>query len=308
LAVLAIVILTSSAIVGSLAEKNQQLRNYQQVRVTTNPPGAKVAFVPIDKRTGEASTNPEEVVRPQRTTPFTARLQPGRYFVEAVIFRDDDVPDIAEEYFNVHPLSLMVKDPVITNRKPRADNMNTVHIKIRRTNAVVADMIPIQLSDELRSKDSSLPRLLYVDRNKVTPLKPRLTADGRAEKAFVDFETAMKRAAYLGKRLPTAAEYDAILEMIKQNKVEFSDRALQDLFSKPVEWTTTRYDYPDDAGTPATSAALHSMHILKGGGKPDNFYGLQRSVEGDFLAHPDTSSQEIGFRCVRSGEPRFAKP
>jgi eukaryotic-like serine/threonine-protein kinase len=55
----------------------------RKIRFTTNPIGARVAFVPIDRNTGEPV--PEQAVHPRDVTPLKTQLKPGRYLVSAVI-------------------------------------------------------------------------------------------------------------------------------------------------------------------------------------------------------------------------------
>src|SRR4029453_16934802 len=66
-----------------------------------NPPGARIAIVPIDKRTGEPNTYAGAVIRPSGKTPLALYLKPDDYFVEAAIFHDDGTTDIAEVYRKV---------------------------------------------------------------------------------------------------------------------------------------------------------------------------------------------------------------
>jgi hypothetical protein len=81
---------------------------------------------------------------------------------------------------------------------------------------------------------------------------------------------------------------------------------LQGLSRGLAEWTTTKYDFRAAATGRAREGAakLQTMHILKGYGDPEKLRGLVRMPDA-LLAPPDSESPMIGFRCVRSGAPRF---
>jgi len=59
------------------------------VRFTTQPPGAKVAFIPLDPVSG--FPQPEQIVHAWGTSPVQVRLPPGDYLVEAY-FQGPDAP------------------------------------------------------------------------------------------------------------------------------------------------------------------------------------------------------------------------
>ena len=83
--VLVAVVVVSSAMIRSLNDQNYRLQGYRSVMVTTKPPGARVAFIPIDSRTGEPDPDPAKIIRPQGTTPLRFLVKPERYLVEAVV-------------------------------------------------------------------------------------------------------------------------------------------------------------------------------------------------------------------------------
>ena len=81
---------------------------------------------------------------------------------------------------------------------------------------------------------------------------------------------------------------------------------MDDLFGGLAEWTTTKYDFRAAVHNQSREAAskLSSMHVLQGYGHPEKLSGLVRMPD-ELIAPPDSMSPMIGFRCVRSGAPRF---
>ena len=84
--------------------------------------------------------------------------------------------------------------------------------------------------------------------------------------------------------------------------------SMDDLFGGLAEWTTTKYDFPGTVSNQRYDARLRSMQVLKGYGDPDKLPGLVPTGNAALLAPPDSNSPMIGFRCVRSGTPRFVTP
>ena len=117
-------------------------------------------------------------------------------------------------------------------------------------------------------------------------------------------------AAALGKRLPSAAEYDAIVEYAKHQDPSSSEsntpRILEGLFNNVAEWSTTRYKFPGK-GDPG-SIAQTRLVILKGFEHLAPAPDLTQSLDGEWLASPSSESPQIGWRYVRSGAPRFVTP
>jgi len=67
------------------------------VTLTSEPTGAKVAFIPLNPRTGRPL--PEKILHAPGTTPITARILPGEYLVE--VYMDGDNGDFHEVYRHV---------------------------------------------------------------------------------------------------------------------------------------------------------------------------------------------------------------
>ena len=113
------------------------------------------------------------------------------------------------------------------------------------------------------------------------------------------------------KRLPSAAEYEAIVQAAKESAV--SDVAsgepakIEDLFGGVAEWTTTKW-HARVKGPAAVAIKIQNSHELAGYGDPDKLPGLTRMPDNKLIAPPEIPSSSIGFRGVRSGTPRFVKP
>jgi len=108
----------------------------------------------------------------------------------------------------------------------------------------------------------------------------------------MSFEAAKVRANSHNRRLPSAVEYEAILNAAANTNLhDASGRpvSLGDLFDDVAEWTTTMYD-PEWRGNDSALAKLRTMHILKGYRDPTKLPGLSQALDGNLLAAPDTNS------------------
>jgi hypothetical protein len=296
-----IVLAAASAIIKSINEKSYREQGYQQVNVMTEPPGARVAIVPIDKRTGEPNPNPDLVIRPRGRTPVTVYLRPGDYFMEAARRGEGDAVDLGEESVTLLSPELMPKRSVSTSEGGREEYARTVKIKLKRTADVIADMVAVPVDEQLRRRHPLLPELLYVDAHETTPdTYPKAVTNDKGQ-AYIDFDNARAATRGQGKRLPSADEYDAILKAVRDGQV-----TVDDLSGGLAEWTTTKFDF--QGGIQNNSEKLRNMHVLKGFSDAGRFPDLLWWPDGYLLAPPDSRSPHIGFRGVRSGAPRFVTP
>ncbi len=295
--VLALLVAGAGVRIAALTEKNYELEGYRTVYVTSEPAGARVAFVPIDERTGEPNPDPAGIVRPRGTTPLTLELKTGNYFVEAVLPTSAGLPDFAEVYRSVpKPRATPHAMAQLDWRYDREQTVPLRKIEILTTAEIVANMVRVPIDEATRHDNPLLPKVLYVDAKETTP------DDYPAASVFFG---AANRARSLSKRLPSAAEYDAILEYAKRHQLTMvgseEQAAVQDLFGGAPEWTTSKY-------VDSRKHALKELSdhlVLKGYGDIDRFPELLRSADGQLLGSPQEPSPMIGFRCVRSGAPRF---
>ena len=265
-AILAIVFIvgTSSVVIRHLIRANYDLQGNVKTEIKTEPAGASITIVPIDHRTGEPSLDSSSILRPEETTPLRVPLRPGDYLIEAVLPSAGDIPDFAEVTVTV-PSSDVLGQTREVNSRVDNDNGKRVTldpIVILPNNSVTADMIAVPIDAELRHKSPSLPELIYVDaketsfadegagRRPISNTSGNGIRDGLAK--------AIERAAKLGKRLPSAAEYDAIVKAANENTLRYAasgrPATIADLAGGLAEWTTTKYDFPGSGSARQISA------------------------------------------------------
>jgi serine/threonine-protein kinase len=308
-ALVVVVAATASSMVHTAREETERLGK-RPVLIDTNPSGARIAIVRIEPRTGEPDLKSEIL---EGVTPLKTHLKPGAYFFEAVRPGKGAVPDVVEETWEI-PVEGGVPDFDRQRNLDRGDDPNRLKIglsKFRDTNGVIANMIAVPIPEKLRRKNPLLPKLLYVDAKETRPIDLGAT--------FVTFENARFNLKNAGKRLPSVAEYEALVEALKDQDVGPTAMAmptdLNDLVAGHAEWTSTKYHF-NGVGPPKDLSAINSMIVLKGHNPtlpPDSPLvrqntGLLPMPDGNLLAPPDCQSPLIGYRGVRSGTPRFLKP
>jgi serine/threonine-protein kinase len=200
----------------------------RKVRFTTNPPGARVVFVPIELETGNPV--PESAVRPRDVTPLQTKLKPGRYLVVAVV-----------EGHGFHEVYRMVPAPGEEQMKGRYKHQSWTIDKdgvtdlpaienIPTTVEVTAGMVKL-FGGEFDAGDSKLPDApkhrrtvapFWLAQTEVTVgeyrrVRNRLP-DGLAANAgltgdsdpvtHVNYFNALDFTEHLGLRLPTEWEYE----------------------------------------------------------------------------------------------------
>ena len=302
------VLVAASAVIKSISDENYRQQGYQRVQVITNPPGARIAIVPIDRRTGEPNISPGAVIDPREKTPLTVYLKPDDYFVEAIISGEEGILDIAEVYQTVLPPELLRRSDMKRNKYDgREERSREVkfNIDIKPTADIIADMVPVLIDHDLRQKNPLLPELLYVDRKETTPREVNRAGASKDGQRYIVFETAKQELRAKSKRMPSAAEYDAIIQAVTDGQLKKvasgAKTTVEDLFTGLAEWTTTKYDFPGAVEDRNNVEKLNNMYLLKGYGDPEKLPGLLRFVGGVLLAPPDSHSPLIGFRGVRSG-------
>jgi serine/threonine protein kinase len=299
---LSLVLTMAGFSIASLKEKNLKLQGFRPVRVTTTPPGARVAFVPIDARTGAPNSSPERIIRPSESTPLTVELKPNRYLVE-VVLPDNNTPDFAEVEVTLPPAETagMTRENRLSGDPDDLYSLPSIIIPSSKT---IADMVALPIDAELRRKNPSLPEQLYVDANESSnesSRDPNLALE-------TGIDRATNRALSRGLRLPSALEYDAMVKAAETHQLRYvgSERPakLDGLFGGLAEWSATIYQYPG-TGRASGVTKLSGLHVLKGYGDPGVLPGLLHVTTGELVAPADSTSPMIGFRCVRSAAPRF---
>jgi tRNA A-37 threonylcarbamoyl transferase component Bud32 len=309
-AVLTVFIALAGFAVASLMEQNRILEGYRHVRVETVPAGAVVAFVPLDDRTGEPNPDPAAIIRPPGVTPLEFDVKAARYFVEAVLPGNPDHPDFAEVQRNV-PKPGTAPAAVIHKFHGNGNLVRLQPIEIKPSEDAIEEMVCVPIDEAARRKNPLLPKMLYVDAKEITADDDRAwvrtTGDGTS---YIPFNGAASGVEGMGKRLPSAAEYDVIStfgKFGKHREANGSDSkapsVVDDLLGGAPEWTTSRYVF---SGKEQGSVdRLSDRLILKGYDRADVFPHLLRSADGQLLGSQKEESPLIGFRGVRSGAPRF---
>jgi serine/threonine protein kinase len=309
---LAVIVTTAAAMINSLKDENYKLQGYRLVVIDTEPPGARLAFVPIDERTGEPDQNPAGIIRPPGKSPIETRLKAGNYLIEAVLSADGNNADFAEVRRTIVPSETRSKhQPENAPLTYGDENVQRLEpIRIPRTNDVIKNMIAVRIDDDLRRGNTLLPALLYIDANETTPnganrKRARPSDDQRFGESMNGWQIPV------GKRIPSADEYDAIMKALSDGEPRYTTSGkpapLDDLYAGAAEWTSTLYDY-QKSGQSSYIASLHIMHVLKGYGDSTKLSGIRRTRDGTLIAPPDPRLPYIGFRGVRSGAPRFVAP
>lgn len=283
-----------------LAEQKYRLEGWRTVKITTTPPGAQLAIVPIDELTNEPNPDPAGIVRPEGRTPLFVDLKPGQYFIEAVLPEREGVADFAEVRRTV------TKRDDASSQNRRVAKQKTEYITFRTISTYSLQnktdpMILVSINDELRVANPVLPESIYIHSREI-------------ENESQTYRSAEIAAEEAGSRLPTAAEYDAIVASVSNftggtNKSRSSGTP-QDMTAGAPEWTSTRYVFPGQISPLAPRTFLDERSkwlILKGYNKLDDFAGLEPTIQGDLVGSDELEYSSIAVRGVRSTEPRFVK-
>jgi hypothetical protein len=223
-------------------------------------------------------------------------------------------PDFVEVYRTIAPLDMLSEKQAQFDDGIGEPPPVEILVRVHHFNDVTADMVIVPIDDELRGRNPSLPKVIYIDARETRPddikvanKDPAITGAGDVmSERFILFTDAKRLAEERGKRLLSAIEYDASLKSTKNDGL--GDRALPaDFIGGFPEWTTSTFDYAGVGSSPAV-ARLRNMLVLRGYGDPDGFRGIQRSADGQLISSPEAQSPMIAFRGARSDAPRFVKP
>ena len=185
-------------VAGSLAQRNRKLQGYQSVTLRTEPPGARVAFVPINE-IGELLV--EQVVRPPGVTPVTTELLSGEYFMEVVL------PDGRfHQVIRRVPIPGKPIESTYAHQSWKIDQANIVQLSILKIpgDDVSQDMLRanarLSRNGVITERSFFFDRMAHVIGNKV--------AIGKFGLRELDLNSTIAMAEREGKRLPTDIEYD----------------------------------------------------------------------------------------------------
>jgi serine/threonine-protein kinase len=360
----AVVLVLFSLTVGAMAlaqnlrRKNRELLGIQAVTLETNPPGATVVFVPLDERTGEPVGS--KLIRPRSLSPVTEDLLPGDYLVVAAL--DDE--RFMEAYRHV---------PHGEDATGAESNVNYQHRNFFRSEngmmALPVVNIPssnvtagMTLVNNLENDSSGQRRngrkagSFYVDVTEfrvddldtivVPGSHQSLPWQERIPRGFainkVSYDDAVHFAELVGKRLPSAEEYEFAATQGWTNRFPWGDRSVEDmqtsglqkfgpvgeppwdvlpsnpsvrgLCSNVAEWTSTiphnELENPRLNLIPVRGRGADQYRVIKGG---DETIVEGKSVESSKSRDPRANLSMIrslakpglGFRCYRSARPRL---
>lgn len=313
---------TAASAAGFFAQQNDELRGLQMVAITSDPPEATLAVVPLDEVTYEPNRDPTTHIH--GSTPFEEELPPGDYLIVAAL------PDgrFHEVYRHVP------KDATALPAGYR-------HLwwGLRKDGSVELEPIvipPLETTERMAPIVNGLDRFWmdcheytvgeyqsYVGHTPIdTTWQP--VADDYA--VTVNFHDAMVLAERLGKRLPSIREYEIAVAKCDPSKTPPARAPLQSaltlfddvtrtsppisgLRSNVAEWTITRPSRAPrvDSEEAALIPGLALFQIIQPGNLGLNSQGEQRPGGGSVISiRPQYEfSPDLGFRCVRSAAPRF---
>ena len=219
---LALVALVAIMVASSLAVKNLALSGYQEISITTEPPGARIAFARLNEL-GELL--PGQVVSSGAPTPIRTKLLPGDYFVEVVwpdgrfhqVFRHiPNSTDVARRGMDRFRVWSEGQDGTIILRaiyRPPVDvarDMNEV--RDSNSDAFLVDSHDLTYG-ELGKRKSQYPFSRTIDPDPNNSVEPQ------------PFDEAVTLAELLGKRLPTNREYACLARSVPSPSGAVTDEA-----------------------------------------------------------------------------------
>ena len=296
-AALVVVILAAfaSSIIGALRERNYFLEGYRPVLITSRPAGANVILVPIDERTGEPTMDLTTAIRPRGVTPLTTKVKPGTYLIEAALAGGGAADGFAEVYRTIVGRKLSEAE----KHANRAAGRNEMTLELNdfvipSTVEPRGDEVAIKFDEAALRHNGLLPEtlLVSVDETDMTQL-------GLSN---ANLETASRFLERDERRLPSAAEYDAVIATL--NSSSGPKPHLRNLFGGLPEWTTTRYFVELTTGQ-GRQPVFQGAQILKGYNVAENYLDVIRTPHGQLVAPADQPPRSIGIRGVRSAKPRF---
>lgn len=313
------------------------------VTVVTEPPNAQIVLYPIEELTGDPKY--EQAVRPSQKSPLTVDLMPGDYLVVAAIdeTRFHEVyrhvpsnPSLLPDYYPHRYWERTAEGGIsffpITISEPRLEGMSLIKTP---TEAESGDshtkLVPywldqheVTVGEYFREFHNELPASL---RN-----KPSVRTAWELPVTGLFFDEAMMYAEKVGKRLPTAREYQFAatnagttrfpwgdtepprdawkLTTIRENLFDRtkSDDPVWGLFSNASEFVISPPNLKF-AKQPAMNSGTQTAMIAVLGG-PTELEGSARDwMTKDPHASIATSRksllQQVGFRCAKSKSPRL---
>jgi serine/threonine protein kinase len=313
------VTVVASSMIMSQQDRIRHLAGFRPVRITTTPSGAHVAIVPIDPTTNEPNPDPDGIVRPTGATPLTTELRGGTYLVEAVI-SGNERPDFVEVYRTVTDRNSISDAAARKNAEMGLEREACIFrdIAILPQGDRIKKMVQIPISKEARRKNPLLPEKLYVDVNQTTAAKLQSKAKFKGllsatdkEEPCISYAGAIRWAEMSQTRIPSSAEYDAIIAAVKHGEAQSAKNGepakMFGLFDSSPEWSTTTQSDSRIGGNRAVRR-LRTMHVLKGYTRSRELTDAFSWIDDSLLGDLEARSERISIRGVRDATPRFVKP
>ena len=201
--------------IAILAERNYRLQGYQTVAITTNPPGARMAFIPLSPDTFEPELY-RKILAPG-VSPVEIDLLPGDYLVVAVM-----ADGRFHEVYRRVPQAVSGQRPAWhLNSRPLKDGKIGLLTVSLPSSVDHTGMTRIAGDENFSFRhteaDDAIPQLVdirpfFVDNTEFAVANDPENGDSRANSAVGSakvepFAEAVREAENRGKRLPTEAEY-----------------------------------------------------------------------------------------------------
>jgi len=310
------------------------------VSVVTDPPGATVVIYPIDELTGEPML--DQGNRPSKKSPATAKLSPGDYLVVAVL---DDKR--FHEVFRHVPRDASTMPDHYPHRYWESISSNAISwIPIAIPKHDLHDMTYLTVA-ELPDTDSGRPLNSYfLDQKETTvrdflsefhnQLPPSLRGNSELLRTpdfpitGLFFDEAMFYAEMVGKRLPTAKEYEFAATNgfttrypwgdnsppenawtltsvgIKQFDRTLTDPPIIGLFSNASEFVLTQHSLSFSNPFGGTVRANHDpANVVVRGGPIGSKGQFRNDPRAGIIVARQLLLSQVGFRCAKSKRPRL---
>ena len=315
-----LVIVSASAMaIASLKNQNKLIAGFRPVRITTTPTAASRAIVPIDPTTNDPISDPAAIMRPAKTTPLTVELKPGTYLIEAVVPHDGGF-DVFEAYRTVPTLNVKSKGDARFKERLglEPDTCLFSDIVVSRSVDNSDGLVEIVVSEAARKMNPLLAKRIYVDAAQTTvadlrsnPKSSETMKSTEGGEFYITYHQAMRWAEAKQMRIPSAADYDVIIDAAKSGNARWvrtgKPALIEDLFDSYPEWTTTILPTSNVGGN-GVARYLRKMHILKGSRKLSGAPLVDTWVDGTLMADAEAPPSIVSVRGVRSATPRFVRP
>ncbi len=217
--ILGIVAMAATGAAYHTARKNHDLLGLRMIALSTEPSGARVAFVPLSKIDGEPSGT--DVIKPSTRSPLRQELKPGDYLVIAAL----DDGRFHEVYRHV-PGNASEGRGVYRHNSWRMTPDGSVELPLIRipSNDVLEGMARFSASIAPGLQAPNAPMDFYMDTTEFTVndyirvMDGFLPQDKRWQNVqgdcavTVSYDEALLLAEKVGKRLPSDKEFDIAMQ------------------------------------------------------------------------------------------------